>query len=123
MGWSLVIATAALVLSILAGILPTCWEWNKYYKNKQIDYARQAADLYYKALSKTHSANNQNEATQEIVYASLMLRAAIGYDTEINRATMAAIAAMENPTPVNEAEKAEALNQLLPIIGESVMCK
>ena len=52
-----------------------------------------------------------------------MLRAAIGYDTEINRATMAAIAAMEKPTPVNEAEKTEALNQLLPIIGESVMCK
>lgn len=122
MDWSLVIATAALALSILAGILPTWWERNKYYKDKQIDYARQAADLYYKALSKTHSANNQNEATQEIVYASLMLRAAIGYDTEINRATMAAIAAMEKPTPVNEAEKTEALNQLLPIIGESVMC-
>lgn len=123
MDWSLIVATAALALSILAGILPTLWERKKYYKDKQVGYARQAADLYFKALSKMHYANNPDTATQEIVYASLMLRTAIGHDKEINRATMAAISAMEEPTPENEEEKAKALSQLLPIMSETVMYK
>lgn len=120
MDWSFVIAVAALALSIAAGLGPTVWGIIKYQKDKKIDYSRNAADLYYRAMSKAHYANNPDTATQDIVYASLMLRAAIGYDEEINRATMATIAFMEDPTAETEAEKTESLNELLPIIGKAV---
>ena len=120
MDCSIVIAAAALALSIAAGLGPTVWGIVKYRKDKRLDYARNAADLYYKAVSKMHYANNPDTATQDIVYASLMLRAAIGHDKEINRATMAAIAFMEDPTLDTETEKTESMDALLPIIGESV---
>lgn len=122
MNWGIVIAASALALSVAAGLGSTVWGIVKYGKDKKIDYARNAADLYYKSMSKMHYANNLDIATQDIVYASLMLRAAIGHDKEINRATMAAIAYMKDPTESTEKEKAESLNELLPIIGNAVKC-
>lgn len=112
---------AALVISFIAAIGPTGWAIIRYYKDKRVEYARKAADTFYKALTKANCMDIPLDS-QELAYASLMLEAAIGHAEEIDRVKMAIIAYREKPTDEMSDKKAKTIEDLLAVIGEAVKC-
>lgn len=112
---------AALVISFIAAIGPTGWAIIRYYKDKRVEYARKAADTFYKALTKANCMDIPLDS-QELAYASLMLEAAIGHAEEIDRVKMAIIAYREKPTDEMSDKKAKAIEDLLAVIGEAIKC-
>ena len=112
---------AALVISFIAAIGPTGWAIIRYYKDKRVEYARKAADTFYKALTKANCMDIPL-GSQELAYASLMLEAAIGHAEEIDRVKMAIIAYREKPTDEMSDKKAKTIEDLLAVIGEAVKC-
>lgn len=72
-------SAAALAVSFIAAVGPTTWAIIRYYKDKRVEYARKAADIYYKALTKANCLDVPLDS-QELTYASLMLEAAIGHN-------------------------------------------
>lgn len=112
-------SAAALAVSFIAAVGPTTWAIIRYYKDKRVEYARKAADIYYKALTKANCLDVPLDS-QELTYASLMLEAAIGHKDEINIAKMAIIKYRDAPTGEMRDKKAKAVGNLLAVIGEAI---
>ena len=112
-------SAAALAVSFIAAVGPTTWAIIRYYKDKQVEYARKAADTYYKALTKANCLDTPLDG-QELAYASLMLEAAIGHKDEIDIAKMAIIKYRDAPTGEMRDKKAKAVGNLLAVIGEAI---
>lgn len=112
-------SAAALAVSFIAAVGPTTWAIIRYYKDKRVEYARKAADIYYKALTKANCLDVQLDS-QELTYASLMLEAAIGHGDEIEIAQMAIIKYRANPTDEMHDKKAKAVGNLLAVIGKAI---
>ena len=116
------IAVLALIIAILAGILPSVAAVYKYRNDKRLDYVRTAARKYFTAAS---YAAGTPENMQRLTSAALLLQSALPekYADDVKDATGNALdiwkIAQTGKMPPCELylQKAEKMNRLITIIN------